>query len=397
MKAVVLAAGEGTRMRPLTEKRPKPLLPVGGKPLLKRVLESCLGEVDGFVLVVGYREEEIRNHFGSGYEGIPIEYVTQKEQKGTAHAVGCASKVVDTRFLVLNGDVLISDDFIETLLDIDGNALTVKPVSDPSSYGVVDMDDGVVEGITEKPSDPPSNLANLGMYVFEPVVFDYIEATRESERGEIEITDTITSMVGDNHVFRGVRYSGDWLDVGRPWELLEANSSVLSELNRDLQGVVEDGATVQGEVVVEENARVRSGAYIEGPVVIQGGADVGPNAYIRGSTVIGRDVRIGNGVEVKNSLIMEGSAAGHLSYIGDSVVGRDVNFGAGTVVANLKHDGRNISMNVKGEAVDTGRRKLGVVLGDNVKTGVNTSLNAGVKLGYGATTLPGEVVMNDRP
>ncbi|MDY7082768.1 MAG: glucose-1-phosphate thymidylyltransferase, partial [Halobacteria archaeon] len=131
-------------------------------------------------------------------------------------------------------------------------------------------------------------------------------------------------------------------------------------------------------------------------VVVKRGADVGPNSYVRGSSVIGEDVRVGNGVEVKNSIIMRGSAAGHLSYIGDSVVGENVNFGAGTVVANLRHDDGNVRMNVKGESVDTRRRKLGVVLADGVKTGVNTSLNAGVKMGVGTTTLPGEVVMNDK-
>lgn len=396
MKAVVLAAGMGSRMRPLTETRPKPMLTVAGKPLLEHVLDACTDHVDGFVIVVGYMGEVVREYFGGEFEGVPVRYVEQEQQRGTAHAVGYASGIVEDRFVVLNGDVLVSGDVVEHLAGLEGNALTVKSVEDPSNYGVVDLQKGVVEDVVEKPSDPPSSLANLGVYAFEPGVFDYIRETGESTRGEIEITDTIASMIADGHVFGAVEYDGVWLDVGRPWELLEANAEVLSDVSRRIDGVVEDGATVLGGVVVEEGARVRSGAYVEGPVVIQGGADVGPNAYVRGSSVIGEDVRVGHSVEVKNSILMRGAAAGHLSYIGDSVVGMDVNFGAGTVVANLRHDDGNVEMTVKGESVDTGRRKLGVVLGDGVRTGVNTSLNAGVKLGVGVTTEPGEVVMNDR-
>jgi NDP-sugar pyrophosphorylase family protein len=140
---------------------------------------------------------------------------------------------------------------------------------------------------------------------------------------------------------------------------------------------------------------VRSGAYVEGPVVIQSGADVGPNAYVRGATVIGSGVRVGNAVEVKNSILMKGATVGHLSYVGDSVLGADVNFGAGTTVANLRHDDANVRMRVKGGPVDTGRRKLGVVVGDGTKTGINTSINAGVKLGAKTRTPPGKPITRD--
>jgi len=153
---------------------------------------------------------------------------------------------------------------------------------------------------------------------------------------------------------------------------------------------------VSGAVVGEDGARIRSGTYVEGPVVIREGADVGPNAYVRGATVLGPDARVGNAVEVKNSVLMEGATVGHLSYVGDSILGRDVNFGAGTVVANLRHDDESIRMTVKDERVDTGRRKLGVVAGDDVKTGIDTSLNAGLSLSTGARSEPGETVLRDR-
>ncbi|MDY7082767.1 MAG: sugar phosphate nucleotidyltransferase, partial [Halobacteria archaeon] len=203
-------------------------------------------------------------YFGDEFHGVPVEYVEQEEQKGTAHAIGRVSEAVDEGFLALNGDVLISEDIVERLVGVEENAMTVMRVENPSSYGVVDVEDGRITRIVEKPDDPPSNLANLGIYVFEPEVFDYIEATPESERGEIEITDTIQSMIDDGYVFEATEYddNGTWLDIGRPWELLEANSAVLSNIDRRIDGEVEDGATVRGNVVVEQGARIRAGAYV---------------------------------------------------------------------------------------------------------------------------------------
>lgn len=127
-------------------------------------------------------------------------------------------------------------------------------------------------------------------------------------------------------------------------------------------------------------------------MVIGDYCDIGPNCFIRPSTAIGNKVRIGNAVEVKNTIVMEGTHIGHLSYVGDSVIGRRCNFGAGTKVANLRHDGKNIKVMLKGRIIDSGRRKLGVIMGDDVHTGINTSINIGVVMGKGRATVPGEVV-----
>ena len=399
MKAVVVAAGEGTRMRPLTESRPKPMLPVAGTPMLERVLDACGPYVEGYVLVVGYEADVIREHVGVEHDGKPVEYVEQTEQLGTANAIGRAATVVDEPFVALNGDVVVESSLVASLAAAASegeNAIATMHVDDPRQYGVVDVADGYVTDVVEKPEKPPSTLANLGLYAFDPGVFEFVEATERSERGEFEITETIERMLAAGHDFQVVEHDGHWLDVGRPWELLDAQECLLGELERDVRGDVEDGVTLDGPVVVEDGARVRSGSYLEGPVVVQSGADVGPNAYVRGATVLGSDSRVGNAVEVKNSILMAGAAVPHHSYVGDSVLGRDVNFGAGTKVANLRHDDANVRMNVKGERVDTGRRKLGVVVADDVKTGINTSLNAGVKLGVNATTIPGESVVRDR-
>lgn len=394
MQAIVVAAGRGTRMGPLTDTRPKPLLPIAGKPILEHVLDAAAPYVDGYVVVVGYEGDQIRNRVGETYQGLPVDYAEQTEQLGTAHAVGQAEPYVEEDVLVLNGDVHVTDALVAELAAQSGTAMAVMAVENPSSYGVVELDGNRVTSIVEKPTNPPTNLVNLGLYRATPRLFEYVERTERSERGEYELTDALEMALDDG--VTAVEYDGPWLDIGRPWELLEANSQLLDELERDIQGDVENGATLDGAVVVEDGARIRDGAYVEGPVLVQDGADVGPNAFVRGATVIGPGARVGNAVEIKNSILLADTAVSHHAYVGDSVLGADVNFGAGTKIANLRHDDATVRVQVKGELVDTGRRKFGVVVGDGTKTGINTSLNAGVTLGTETRTTLGERVTTDK-
>jgi bifunctional UDP-N-acetylglucosamine pyrophosphorylase/glucosamine-1-phosphate N-acetyltransferase len=148
---------------------------------------------------------------------------------------------------------------------------------------------------------------------------------------------------------------------------------------------------------VEKGAKIRAGTYIEGPAFIGAGSDVGPNCFIRPYTSLGKNVRIGNACEIKNSIIMDGTHVGHLSYVGDSIIGEKCNLGAGTVVANLRFNGKNVKMLVKDEVVDTGRRKLGIILGDHVETGINASFLPGVKVGNNCWIGPSVLVYRDVP
>ncbi|WP_135826238.1 bifunctional sugar-1-phosphate nucleotidylyltransferase/acetyltransferase [Halorussus ruber] len=393
MQAVVLAAGEGTRIRPLSASLPKPMLPVADRPLAAHAAEAAVrGGADELILVVGYEADAVRDYFGDEYAGVPVTYAVQQEQAGTADAVRAASEYLDGPFAVLNGDNLYEPEAVAALFD-GGPSVGAVRVEDPTNYGVLSTEEGVVTDIVEKPENPPSELANAGAYAFPAEAREWLEVP-ESERGEHEITDVLARVVAEYDV--GYAEMDRWLDVGRPWELLEANEWKLSELERDVQGSVHETADLRGDVVVEPGAQIDAGVVIEGPALIRSGASVGPNAYVRGATLVDEDAKIGHSVEVKNSVVGRGSHVAHLSYVGDSVLGRDVNFGAGTNVANLRHDGEAVKLTVKGERVSTGRRKLGVVVGDGAKTGINTSLNAGVKLSSGATTKPGEVVTRDR-
>ena len=393
MQAVVLTAGEGTRMRPLTANTPKPMLQVADRPLVAHTAETAIqAGADELIFVVGYEAAEVKSYFGDSYRGVPVEFAVQEEQLGTADAVDAAREYLDGPFAVLNGDNLYDQASITALFDA-APSLTAYRVADPRNYGVLSTEDGRVTDIIEKPEDPQTDLANAGAYVFPAEARDWLDVPL-SERGEREITDVVARVIEEYDV-TPVEVER-WLDVGRPWELLEANEWKLGELERRIDGEVRGDADLRGPIVVEDGAVVEPGVTIEGPALVQSGAEVGPNAYIRGPTLVGEDCHVGHGVEIKNSLLFEAASVPHVSYVGDSVLGTDVNFGAGTQVANLRHDGEPVRTTVKGERVSTGRRKFGVVAGDGVKTAINTSLNAGVVLSTGATTTPGESVTRDR-
>jgi UDP-N-acetylglucosamine diphosphorylase/glucosamine-1-phosphate N-acetyltransferase len=406
MKAVVLAAGEGVRLQPITLTRPKHLIKVGGKPILEhclRALKSC--GIEEIVLVVHYMADAIRDYFGDGQSlGLKVEYAEQKEVLGTGNAVGIVEPFVGDDFLLVYGDLLFTVEAVKKVVGLHEKekpvvTMAVVPVENPEGYGIVEVgDEGNVKRIVEKPSreEAASNLANAGMYVFSKEIFEKIRETLASVRGEWEVTDAISLLLKEGRQVFAVEGSKEnWFDVGRPWDLLEANRWVLLRMDHKVCGVVEDGARLVGAVSVAESARVRSGAYVEGPVFIGEGSDVGPNCFVRAFTSIGEGVRVGNGCEVKNCLVLDGVHVGHLSYVGDSVIGEGCNLGAGTVTANLRLDDGSVKMRVKDMVVDSGRRKLGVVLGDGVKSGINALFMPGVKVGCNSWIGPNVVVSRD--
>ena len=390
MQAIILAAGEGSRMRPLTSKRPKVMLPVCGKPILEQiVLRAKQAGVESFVFVVGYGADAVKLHFGDGSNfGVRIDYTVQNRQLGTGHALLAAEAKAEDRFIVLNGDVLPDAESLKSMTSIKGNAVAAKRVPDPSRYGVFLCDDGHMKSVVEKSKTPPSDLANAGIYLFDRAIFDALENTGMSERGEYELTDGLNALASKEKTKIKIIELKDWIEVGRPWDILAANEKLMPNVRAHIEGEIEPGATLKGMVSVGRGTVVRTGSYIVGPVVIGEDCDIGPNCYIRPSTCLGKNVRVGNAVEIKNSAIMDGTKIGHLSYVGDSVVGSNCNFGAGTIASNLRHDNANIKSYIKGLPVDSGRRKLGVIMGDNVKTGIHTTIYPGTVIESGHRSMP---------
>ncbi|EMA53943.1 bifunctional sugar-1-phosphate nucleotidylyltransferase/acetyltransferase [Halococcus thailandensis] len=393
MQTVLLAAGEGTRMRPLTAHTPKPMLPVADRPLCAHTADAAIAAgTDELILVVGYEADAVREYFGEEYRGVPVKYATQDQQLGTAHAVRAAYEHLDDDFAVLYGDDLYDPASIQELFE-NAPGITAYRAENPSNYGVLDTDGERVVGVTEKPENPDTDLVSAGACVLPGEAREWLDV-EQSERGEYELTDVLDRVFAEYEV--SYTELDRWMGVGRPWELLEANEWKLAALDGRVEGEVAERAELRGPVVVEEGAHIEPGVVVEGPALIRSGAHVGPNAYVRGATLLGEEVRVGNGVEIKNSVVMAGTHVPHLSYVGDSVLGREVNFGANTTVANLRHDDSPVKQTVKGERVSTGRRKYGVVVGDGTKTGVHTTLYPGVVLDAGTRTEPDETVARDR-
>lgn len=408
MKAVVLAAGLGIRMRPLTFTKPKFLLPVAGKPALDHVI-SLLKNVgiDRIAMVVGFGKEQLMERYGDGSKfGVKIEYLHQKELLGTANALSLAKDFVgEEHFVVMNGDTLVDQESLNAFMqryrelasrkNFGGLMATIE-VDEPEQFGIVFMKGEQVSEIVEKPKRTKSRLANAGIYLFDSAIFDAIKRTKKSKRGEYELTASIQVLINSGKAI----YTSPlklWADIGRPWDLLVANEYFLRGQKGEIHGKVEVGASVEDNVYVGEGSRIRSGSYILGPTYIGRDCDIGPNCFIRPCTSIGDDVRIGNAVEVKNSIIMDHTNIGHLSYVGDSVIGSYCNLGAGTTIANLRLDEKEIKMEVGGKVVSSGRRKLGTIIADNVKTGINCSINVGVKIGPNSAIAPGAIVYEDVP
>jgi bifunctional UDP-N-acetylglucosamine pyrophosphorylase/glucosamine-1-phosphate N-acetyltransferase len=259
-------------------------------------------------------------------------------------------------------------------------------VADPAGLGIVELKGDKVIGIYEKTQRPPSLMANAGLYLFTPEVFEAIEKTEKSPRGEYEITDSLKILMGKKAGLGFIQLKS-WQDFSYPWDLLRANEMMMTSIKSQNLGEVEDNVVIKGAVVIGKRTVVKSGSYIEGPVIIGEDCRIGPNCYIRSSTTIGNDCHIGASVEVKNSIIMNGTDVPHHNYVGDSVIGEECNFGAGTKIANLRLDEENISVS----GVDTRRRKLGAIIGDNVKTGINASINVGTVIGNNTFIGPGVV------
>ena len=390
-KALILAAGKGTRMWPLTDNTPKPLLPLCGVPIIRRQIDELkkIG-VKNIYILIGYQMKEISDYLGDGGEyGVKIEYIVQAELKGTGHAILQAEGKIKGKFYCINGDTTIDRNNLEKMDEnSDSTYMMVTKVSDATRFGVVNSKKGKLVSIVEKGMSGEA-MINAGQYVFSDKIFDSIKKIRESKRGEYEITDALQAIADKVKV---VEYDGFWKDIGCPWDLITANENIISNIKEEVKGQIEDNVTINGKVYIGENSVVKSGSYIEGDVWIGDNCIVGPNAYLRSGTVLCGDNKVGASSEIKNSIMMYQAKAPHHNYVGDSIVGRNSNLGSGTKIANLRLDKKNIEVIHQGKKIDSGRRKFGAIIGDNVSTGINASINTGTILGNNVSIGPNTLV-----
>jgi UDP-N-acetylglucosamine diphosphorylase/glucosamine-1-phosphate N-acetyltransferase len=387
MKCVILAAGEGKRMHPLTYTRPKVMLPIAGKPILEwNLINAIHAGLKDFLFIISYKSEMVRDYFQDGKKwNVKISYINQGKPLGTAHAISMVESFADD-FVVLCGDTIFGAVDIKSIMK-PGLQIGVTTTDTPSHYGVVDLDGAAVRAIHEKEPNPISNIINAGIYHFDKTIFTAIKATKTSSRGEFEITDSMNILTQATPLHAVTLM--EWRDVVYPWHLLDANKELLDKQEACCYGTIDPKASLQGPVFIGRETKILAGACIEGPVYIGSHCKIGPNCYIRPSTSIGDYCHVGNACEVKNSIIMDHSNVPHQGYVGDSVIGQYCNLGAGTKIANLRLDKRNVVVTLNGKKLDSNRRKLGAIIGDNVQTGINSMINIGSLIGNDVFLGPG--------
>ncbi len=337
MKAIILCAGKGTRLRPLTHTTAKHLIPVANKPVLFYSLETIknAGITDVALIVSPTNEKLFREFIGNGESfGMKIEYVVQEEPKGLAHAVWVAKDFLgDEDFLMYLGDNLIMedlkpfiDDFKESGVDA---SILLTPVDDPRRFGVAVVEGSRVIKVVEKPKDPPSNLAIVGGYLFKPVIFEGIKNIKPSWRGELEITDAIEYLIEKGHTVKGHVIYGWWKDTGKPEDLLEANRKILEGMKGTrILGDVDEKSVVQGSVEIGEGSVVVN-SVLRGPIVI-GKNSVIKNSYVGPYTSIGDNVTV-DSCEIENSIVMDGSVVVDVpERIDGSIFGKNVRVSRGS-------------------------------------------------------------------
>ncbi len=403
MKAIILAAGKGTRLSPIGDTTPKLLIPVFNKPLIHRFVDILKDYVEEilFVIDAGDFGEKIRSYANKQSWPVKITFAIQKEAKGTGAAVQCAKDLIipGEDIFVLYGDDIYSKTDIAQLAKVEYGMIG-KAVNDPEKWGILHQDSrGNLTEIIEKPQEFVGNLANIGIFKLNSEIFELYEKVPVSPRGEIELTDTVT-LFAQKHNVKVLAMQGYWYPLGYPWHILDAHEKLIGEVRFETIGEIEHGAVIKGRLKLGKNSIIKSGCYLEGDIIIGENSIIGPNAFIRGTTVIGSNCRIGAFCEIKNSVLFDNSIASHLVYLGDSIVGYNSNLSAGTITNVLYPDWkikkRNIEVNIKDKKIDSGREKLGSIIGDNVNIAAGTILYPGVKIGPGINTDPGEIVTIDK-
>lgn len=330
MKGILLAGGEGTRLRPITHTGPKQLIPVANRPVLEYAVEDFkeAGITDIGVILGNKGRDDIQELLGDGSEyGVDVTYIVQGEPLGLAHAVGCAEEFVgEDSFVVYLGDNIFNDGIIDLVDSFEASGaaagIALQEVDNPQQFGVADLDEsGGVQRLVEKPTEPPSDFALIGIYVFSPEVFNVIGDLEPSWRGELEITDAIQGLLDrgrpvDSHVVEGW-----WKDTGKPKDILEANRLVLDDGSFVERGEIEEGADVTGRVDLREGAVIESGAVVRGPVSIDRKSVIKPGTYVGPYTSIGPSSTIAN-VQIENSVIVGDTDVTASGKIVDSLIGR---------------------------------------------------------------------------
>jgi UDP-N-acetylglucosamine diphosphorylase/glucosamine-1-phosphate N-acetyltransferase len=390
LQAIILAGGEGKRVFPLAVNRPKPMFKLLGKPLIHHVIDTLKeAGLKDYVVVTGHRGKQINDYLKDGSKlGVNIDYTVQKEPLGMADALETAENMAEDHFFVVNADDIFEASLIKRMIKQfrDGNAeivLSCKPVQETWKFGIIRVENEKVTDFVEKPpkGKEPSNLAVVGVYVLPKQIFDYCKRIPVSDH---QYEDAILQFIKDRNIVKAVSYEGFFAGYKYPWDLFTINKHLMDR--KLTKQTIEEGAeiseraTVEGRVWLGRGTKVFEGAYIRGPCYIGENSVVGNNSLVRDYSSLGRGCVVGFSTEIKHSLIGD-DCWFHMNYIGDSIISDNCLFGAGTITANFRFDEENVQVRIGDKRIDSGTNKLGAIIGDNCKTGINSCLEPGVKLG----------------
>ena len=390
MKVVILAAWQWTRLKPLTNTIPKPLIKICWKSIIEHNLESLRKFATEIVIVVKYLEDEIINKLWNNYKWIPIKYHKQWDEKWTGAAIKNMEGKVGDLIIMVWDQIFLKED-IKKVIKLKWYGGLVTRVKQPEKYGIFkENDKGFAEKVIEKPKKFIWDLANISFYKINSEIFELIKSLKVSIRWEIEITDAINLFI-KKHNYKLIEWK--FIDVWYPWDILNANKYFLDKLKKSkIKGKKEKNVVIKWNVIVEKGTILKSWTYIEWNCYIWKDSIIWPNCYIRWNTVIWNNCKVWNAVEIKNSSLWDNTNVAHLSYIWDSIIWNNVNIWWWFMVANLRHDEANIKVPVKWELTDTWLKKFWCVIWNNVKTWMWTKIYPGRVIENDSLTIPGEIV-----
>lgn len=386
MQAIILAAGEGRRLHPLTANRPKVMIPVAGLPLIEHAVQGLVESgIKDITIVTGYHKEKVQTHFQDGHDwGANISYAVQERQLGTGHALATALDMMapDGPFLVLPGDNHVTPRLIQELVAARGeSAIVTTRATEPGKYGVVQLDGDNVSRIDEKPSAPESRLISTGIYRLLPSIRPFLDGPEG-----VVLTNALNAFVAKGNEVRSLPLEDAWHDIVYPWDLLRVNHHVLAEMKDPVNhGETDEGVTLGGAVHVGHGTTLRQGTYIIGPVHIGNHCDIGPNVVIRGPASIGNHVRIGPFSDLEDVAIMDdvqidtGAILRHTIVDEGARLGPRVASDSGPAVFEIENEFRRIN-------------QLGAVIGEDAFIGANVVLEPGSVIGRAASIAPNRTV-----
>ncbi len=327
MKGLILSGGYGTRLRPLTYSQQKQLIPVANKPVLFYAIEDLIeAGINEIGIITGPNREQIINAVESEDWDADIVFIHQGEPKGLAHAIKVARDFLgDNDFVMYLGDNLLKEGIVEhtehfLMSNFDASILFCE-VPNPQQFGVAEIGkDGTIKRLVEKPKEPPSNLALVGVYFFKPIIHKAVDNIRPSWRNELEITDAIQWLIDHGYKVGWTKVTGWWKDTGRPEDMIDVNRLILDDIDRIIK--TDTNATIVGRVIIEEGTEIDDNSIIKGPVIIGKNCKI-KNSYIGPYTSIGNGCVIEN-TEIEDSIIMENSIIVNGGRIVESLIGKDV-------------------------------------------------------------------------